>query len=81
MLECVFSNPDTEVICYGNEYITLCSDYWLITGGTDPNPGRKLNEISNTADNPISIPADTFTSYISKQDVFEQTKKFGLSLL
>lgn len=82
MLECVFSNPDTTVICVGTEVKDLCANEWNFTADNFKQYGdRKLHAMSNTASNPIVIPADTFTSYISKQDVLDQTYLFGQSLV
>ena len=84
MLECVFSNPETIVTCNGEENTVLCNqDQWsfVSTGGLLVDPDRPYYAGSNTVDNPIVIPPDTFTSYISKQDVFDQTYAFGMSLV
>lgn len=82
MLECVFSNPLTIATCTAIEESELCTDMWRFKDPTfKPVPNRSLHEASNTEDNPIIIPADTFTSYVSQREVREQTKAFAQSLL
>ena len=81
MLECVFSNPETIVTCDGTEDAELCGDSWEFVANTGISTSRPFHESSNTTANPIVIPADTFTSYESKLDVYNQTYAFGMSLV
>ena len=81
MLECIFANPDTYVTCDGEESIIPCDVQWDIISNSGLVTDRPLHVSSNTKNNPIFIPHGTFTSYISIDDVYQQTLAFGLSLV
>lgn len=91
MLDCIFANPDTYLACdYTEEITDLCGNLWQFKDSSftryedqdSPDGLRALHPSSNLAGiNPIFIPKNTFTSYISQQQVYDQTRAFGLSLL
>lgn len=87
MLECVFANPLTFAQCDGKEELTLCPDtdfdenhFWRFVKEIDVASDREFLPGSNTYENPVIIPANTFTSYVSKQEVLTQTYAFAMSI-